>query len=277
MQEYKNLVNRVLTNGEDIKGRNGDTIQIVGDTFNHDMRTGFPCLTLRHLNHRLAITELRFFLQGKTNIEWLNERGNHFWDKFASKKGELGPVYGRQWLNFNEDCELGFWGDGSIEGRQLDWVLHELKKDQTSRRLLVSAWNPLKLDKMCLPPCHDSFQFISNGKDLDLVWRQRSCDIAVGLPWDMQLYGFLLSVVAVEVGMQPRWLIGQFGSLHLYKAHEGKMKDLMIRNPWIPPKFVYPIGVSNFLKRFTEEDEFSNVVGIVQYEPHEPMKFEVIP
>ena len=130
---------------------------------------------------------------------------------------------------------------------------------------------------MCLPPCHDSFQFLSNGKDLDLIWRQRSCDICVGLPWDILLYAFLLEVVAKEVEMEPRHLIGQFGSLHLYKQHLEKAKELLTREPKEAPLLSVPYLEKDYLKHFAESDMWSSKINLSHYQFNKKLFFEVIP
>lgn len=265
MEEYKRLARRVITFGDPIAGRNGGTSHLTGEVITHYMSHGFPCLTLRELNYRYAITELRGFLQGQTKSQWFQDRGNYFWKKFP---GEI--IYGKQWTAWD-------WVDSSGKGTfdQIRWVLNELKLNPTSRRLLVTAWNPVQINDFNLPPCHDSFQFISDGKWLDLVWRQRSCDIAVGLPWDMMLYGFLLSVVAKDMGMTPRMLVGQFGTLHLYDLHRQQFIEMIENEPKKLPSLY--IAEEMTFQSFRDDDESINLIGLVDYEAHDEDVFQVIP
>jgi thymidylate synthase len=211
-----------------------------------------------------ALIELRFFMQGLRDKRWLQERGNHFWDKWSSPPPhpthDLGPIYGVQWRNFN-----------GID--QLAGAIQTLKTEPLSRRMLVSAWNPNDIRFMALPPCHDSFQFLSNGKDLDLIWRQRSCDIVVGLPYDVLLYGLMLELVAKEVKMKPRWLIGQLGSVHIYEQNMQVALEMLDRVPKILPELKLPDYTMNEIIKL---DSAAGLVTLSKYEAHPAIKVEVV-
>lgn len=266
MQAYLDICNRVLSYGDEKVGRNGKTISLSGTEFRHNMKNGFPILTIREMSLKNALTELRFFIQGLRDRKWLKERGNNFWNKWSNPKSEdpedLGPIYGAQWRNFNGVDQL-------VE------VLTCLRNDPTSRRMLVSAWNPSELDSMALPPCHDSFQLISNGTHLDLVWRQRSCDIAVGLPYDIILYGLLLELIAVEVNMTPRWLVGHFGDTHVYESNLQKLVTVLERRPKILPELSIPMEESGLLD-FAASDTLANRITLRHYQAHPKVVFEVV-
>lgn len=282
MKEYLRIVNNVIEQGEEKVGRNGTTYSITGETFRHDMRKGFPILTIREMSLTNAITELRFFIQGFSHKSWLKERGNTFWNKWGNRNSQefldysktltpfeaakltddLGPIYGSQWRNFNSQ---------GID--QLKQVIETLKIAPQSRRLLVSAWNPAQLDDMALPPCHDSFQFISNGVNLDLIWRQRSCDVSVGLPYDILLYALLLQLTAQTVGMEPRFLVGQLGDTHIYDVNMPKLNMVRQRIPKILPELILP-NVN--IWEFAESDTLAELYNLTGYHPHAKCIFEVV-
>lgn len=292
MKNYLEIINKVFEYGESKIGRNGETISISGAEFRHDMRIGFPILTVREMNLGMAITELRFFIQGLTDKSWLQKRGNKFWDKWCNKNNldyaileiefgpstaarmvtDLGPIYGSQWRNFNGQMIEGEWGHKGPD--QLKEVIETLNTNPMSRRMLVSAWNPIDIEYMALPPCHDSFQLISNGKELDLIWRQRSCDIAIGLPYDILLYGLLLTLIAKEVKMTPRYLIGQLGDTHYYKVNEKKLNIIRQRDPKILPELIFNHKASIF--DWAESDELSVMWKLFPYAPHSKLFFEVV-
>jgi thymidylate synthase len=271
--------------GEEKIGRNGSTTSITGETFRHDMRKGFPILTIREMSLQNAITELRFFIQGFTHKSWLKERGNKFWNKWCNRQSEeyahniqyltpskaslitddLGPIYGSQWRSFG--------GIGGID--QLKGVIETLKVAPLSRRMLVSAWNPNEIESMALPPCHDSFQFISNGLDLDLIWRQRSCDVAVGLPYDILLYGLLLSLVSRHVGMVPRYLIGQLGDTHIYDVNLAQLESVAQRRPNILPELIFG-KLEKDLFAWVESDLCAEDWSLLNYNPHPKSVFQVV-
>ena len=284
MKSYLSVVDKVFKYGDIKVGRNGVTRSISGAEFSHDMREGFPILTLREMNLAMAVTELRFFIQGLSDKRWLQDRGCKFWDKWCNKRSleyieqlsrgkrleeaakatnDLGPIYGVQWRGFN-----------GID--QLQAVIDTLKTNPNSRRMLVSAWNPEEIEEMALPPCHDSFQFISNGVDLDIIWRQRSCDVAVGLPYDILLYALLLTLVAKEVGMQPRYLVGHLGDTHVYGVNEARLDVVRQRQTMLLPELTleWPEGMT--VNRWAMSNYDSDQWSLKNYEAHPKVFFEVV-
>lgn len=271
MKAYIDLVEDVL-HGETIVGRNGFTHQLHGLTIRHNMQKGFPCLTIRKLEWKHALTELRFFLLGMQDKSWLERRGNHFWSKFKAigtlDENDLGPIYGVQWRK---------WKNPGFPIDQFGEMITALKQNPTSRRLLVTSWNPSENLYMALPSCHDSFQFLSNGKYLDLIWRQRSVDVCVGLPWDMMLYGFMLELVAREVKLIPRQLIGQLGAVHIYAQHIPQITDIIRRSPLALPKLRIDVEEKYSLEDIIEADYLASEIYLTDYLAHPPCHFEVIP
>lgn len=266
MRVYKEIVSRILNEGEEKIGRNGKTLSITGAEFKHDMRKGFPILTIRQMSLKHSITELRFFIQGLQDVRWLQIRGCTFWDKWRSIKGDifnLGPIYGSQWRDWNE-CGID----------QLAETIKTLKLDPLNRRLLISAWNPDEIKNMALPPCHDSFQLISNGKHLDLIWRQRSCDVAIGLPYDILLYGLLLKLISRDCNLISRHLIGYLGDTHIYEAHFKLIDELMFRQPKILPELHFKDNEDIF--SWAASDIESQRWDLNGYTYHPKMKFEVV-
>jgi len=271
MKSYLNIVAQVLTTGDIKKSRNAVTRSVSGVQWKHDMREGFPALTCRKVHIRHAVTELRFFLKGLTNKRWLQLRGSKFWDEFGinedgeldKSSDELGPVYGAQWRRF----------DGYTD--QIFNLLSDIERNPTSRRMIVSAWNPNELDKMALPPCHYAFQVLINGENMDLIWIQRSVDLMIGLPWDIMLYGLLLEILADQFGYTPRYLIGQLGDVHIYENHEAGAIRLLERRPLALPK----LGIPNAMtwSDFLESDKLASKIDLIDYTSHPLMSFKLVP
>ena len=232
--QYKQLLGTVLHNGIDKSDRTGTgTKSVFGKQIRHDMSDGFPILTTKRVPFKTMVTELKWFLRGDTNIKYLLDNNCHIWDgdaykNFISKHpwgddketflesvqnreeykhwGELGPIYGKQWRDW----------DGKD---QLKELITNIKENPNSRRLMVSAWNVSELDKVVLPPCHYSYQcYVSEGK-LSLMWNQRSADLFLGVPFNISSYGLLLLLLCETTGLKPGILIGSFGDTHLYQNH----------------------------------------------------------
>ena len=277
MLSYLNLVEEVMKKGSVKKARNAETLSCSGMQWKHDMRDGFPILTVREMRLSLAVTELRFFLNGYTDKTWLQERGNHFWDEFGitdltgtvcatiergKEHTNLGPIYGAQWNSFNHI-------------NQLDILMSQLACDPGSRRMVVSAWNPEDMDIMALPPCHYAFQVLCNGPYMDLIWIQRSCDLLVGLPWDICLYGLLLEVLCLEFGYIPRYLVGQLGDAHIYEQHISQAKQLLVRPTFKLPKLMVPMDLD--YEKFKSSDELAKKITLDEYRCGEKMFIKVVP
>ena len=209
--EYRELLSEVLCYGSDKTDRTGTgTKSVFGRTICHDMSYGFPILTSKRISFNAARTELLWILNGRTDLKYLEDNGVSYWRADYERSGRtdetLGPVYGKQWRNFN-----------GID--QLKNLLYNIDNKPDSRRLIVNAWAPHELDDMALPPCHYAFQIYINNGVMDLMWQQRSADIFLGLPYDIAMYGLLLELLAKGSNLIPGKLIGQLGDCHLYNNH----------------------------------------------------------
>lgn len=222
-EEYRALVASVLHSGVPKKDRTGvGTKSLFGKQIIHDMNLGFPLLHIKKTSFDAAKTELLWILNGRTDLKYLEDNGVNYWraDYKRSNRADetLGPVHGYQWRNFN-----------GVD--QLYNLSKELKSNPNSRRLIVSAWNPADMKEMVLPPCHYGFQVYVRNNKLDLIWTQRSADVVLGLPYDIAMYGLLLSILALGHGYYPGKLIGQLGDCHIYNNHTDQAKTIMYRNP----------------------------------------------
>lgn len=235
-EEYIGLLSGILHGGKFKEDRTGTgTLSAFGRMIYHDMALGFPILTTKKINVNHVITELLWIVNGRTDLKYLHSHGVKYWDKDYARSGrsdgELGPVYGKQWRNF-------FGVD------QLTRLVTDIKKNPTSRRLLVSAWNPAELGDMVLPPCHYSFQIYCNDGKIDLMWQQRSVDVFLGLPYDISIYGLLLELLAKGCNLKAGRLIGSFGDCHLYKNHLSQAQTLLKRKKFKLPTLKLNKGIS---------------------------------
>ncbi|MDF2365964.1 thymidylate synthase [Sneathiella sp.] len=212
MQQYLDLLRTVRHQGAFKPDRTGvGTYSIFGHQMRFDLAKGFPVLTTKKLHLKSIIHELLWFLSGETNIRYLKENGVRIWDEWADENGDLGPVYGAQWRSW--PCPDG----GSID--QIANLIHQIKTNPNSRRLIVSAWNPAEVDNMALPPCHCLFQFyVADGK-LSCQLYQRSADVFLGVPFNIASYALLTMMVAQVCDMEPGEFIHSFGDTHLYANH----------------------------------------------------------
>jgi thymidylate synthase len=226
--EYLQLMREILNKGKDKQDRTGTgTKSVFGRMITHDMSLGFPLLTTKSVYFKAALTEVLWILQGRTDIKYLNDNGVKYWnpdyERSGRTDGTLGPVYGKQWRNFG--------------GRdQLQMLLKGIKLDPYGRRHMISAWNPIEMDDMALPPCHYGFQVYINDGQLDLMWNQRSADVFLGLPYDIAMYGLLLELLAKTFGYKPGKLIGSLGDCHLYNNHLSQASEQLSRKLSILPK-----------------------------------------
>lgn len=221
-EQYRGLLAEILQSGKNKEDRTGvGTLSKFGRTIEHNMKLGFPLLTIKRVSFQAAKTELLWILQGRTDLKYLEDNGVRYWraDYKRSKRTDetLGPVYGHQWRNFN-----------GID--QLYNLLLQLKINPSSRRLLVSAWNVADMKDMALPPCHYGFQCYVNKGVIDLIWTQRSVDVFLGLPYDIAMYGLLLQLLAKSNNLKAGRLIGQLGDCHIYKNHIEQAETIMYRN-----------------------------------------------
>jgi thymidylate synthase len=212
MQQYHDLLRLVLDQGFDRDDRTGTgTLSIFGHQMRFDLSDGFPVLTTKKLHLRSIIHELLWFLKGDTNIAYLKANGVSIWDEWADENGDLGPVYGAQWRSWPAP------GGGTID--QIANVVRQIETNPSSRRHIVSAWNPAEVDEMALPPCHCLFQFyVADGK-LSCQLYQRSADIFLGVPFNIASYALLTMMVAQVTGLKPGDFVHTLGDAHIYKNH----------------------------------------------------------
>jgi thymidylate synthase len=240
MKAYLDYLQYVLDNGVMTANRTGvNTLACSGYMLKHDMKDGFPLLTTKKMGIKNIASELEMFIKGIQDKRWLQERNNHIWDEWCNPKKvpygndeetkakmlaepDLGPIYGSQWVRFNGDEE---------KGNQLKTVIETIKKDPTCRRLVVSAWNPLQMDQMALPPCHVLFELLCYPEQgtMDILWFQRSCDSFLGVPYDLASYALLLTLICKETGYTPGCVYGMLGSCHIYENHFDVVKEQLTR------------------------------------------------
>ena len=229
MQQYLNLLNRILTEGTQKGDRTGTgTLSIFGHQMRFDLRDGFPLLTTKKLHLKSIIYELLWFLRGDTNVHYLQEHGVRIWNEWADENGELGPVYGHQWRSWPD------YKGGTID--QIKNVVDMIKHNPDSRRMLVTAWNPAEVDDMALPPCHCLFQFYVADGRLSLQLYQRSADSFLGVPFNIASYALLLQMIAQVTGLEAGEFIHTTGDTHLYLNHLEQAKLQLTREPRPLPK-----------------------------------------
>ena len=229
MQQYLNLLNRILTEGTQKGDRTGTgTLSIFGHQMRFDLRDGFPLLTTKKLHLKSIIYELLWFLRGDTNVRYLQEHGVRIWNEWADENGELGPVYGHQWRSWPD------YKGGTID--QIKNVVDMIKHNPNSRRMLVTAWNPAEVDDMALPPCHCLFQFYVADGRLSLQLYQRSADSFLGIPFNIASYALLLQMMAQVTGLEAGEFIHTTGDTHLYLNHLEQAKLQLTREPRPLPK-----------------------------------------
>lgn len=247
MKAYLDIVKKIMAEGVRKENRTGtDTISIAGVMFEHDMRLGFPLLTSKNVPFRIVASELEFFIKGITDKQWLLDNNNHIWDEWCSpdkvpyghdsvtqqkmkEERDLGPIYGWQWRNFGAKY-AAFDKPAIGQGKdQLASLIERMKKDPNDRRLLVSAWNPVDIPRMALPPCHYSFQVTVTEGRVNLMWNQRSVDVALGLPFNIASYAILLHLLALETGLKEGRLVGFLGDTHIYVDHLSGLEEQLKR------------------------------------------------
>lgn len=259
MQQYLDLLHHILENGVEKGDRTGTgTLSTFGYQMRFDLRQGFPLLTTKKLHVKSIIHELLWFLQGDTNVRYLQERGVRIWNEWADENGELGPVYGKQWRSWTG-------GDGRTVD-QIGEVVERIRRDPNSRRLIVSAWNVSEIEKMALPPCHVLFQFyVAQGK-LSCQLYQRSADVFLGVPFNIASYALLTMMMAQVCELEPGEFIHTFGDAHLYRNHLEQARLQLSRAPLpLPELKINPTPRSIFDFRF-EDFELLNY----QAHPHIP-------
>ena len=305
-EQYRGLLGTLLENSIEKEDRTGTgTLSVFGRQIRHNMQDGFPLLTTKKMAVKTMMTELKWFLKGDTNIKYLVDNSCNIWngdayknyetyaidnsygvdvlsmdefieqiktdDEFAEKWGELGPIYGKQWRDWDGRQERDGSYDMSLD--QIANLIFLLKRNPDSRRLMVNAWNVSELHEMTLPPCHYGFQvytrkttrqekIVNPGKyrAISLMWNQRSVDTFLGLPFNIASYAALLCLIAEEVNMVPDQLIGNLGDVHLYKNHEDQAREQLTRE-------IYDLPTIEFTNVNLLDGEFDYEIKDYKYHP----------
>jgi thymidylate synthase len=231
MQQYLEMMSHVLGQGTKKADRTGTgTLSVFGYQMRFDLARGFPLVTTKRVHTKSIFYELLWFLRGDTNVRWLQERGVTIWDEWADRQGELGPVYGKQWRSW-----------GTPDGRHVDQmarVVEQLRSDPDSRRIIVSAWNVGELEQMALAPCHTFFQFYVAEGRLSCQLYQRSCDVFLGVPFNIASYALLTHMIAQQCDLAPGEFIWTGGDCHLYLNHLEQARLQLSRQPHPLPGLV---------------------------------------
>ena len=266
MKQYLDLLKRITTEGIRKEDRTGTgTLSVFGHQMRFDLSEGFPLLTTKKLHLKSIIHELLWFLQGDTNVKYLQENGVRIWNEWADENGDLGPVYGKQWRAFETLDKNG----NRVVVDQIKEVINQIKTHPDSRRLLVCAWHPGQTDDMALPPCHTLFQFyIANGK-LSLQLYQRSADTFLGVPFNIASYALLLMMVAQVTGYEPGEFVHTTGDTHLYLNHLQQVEEQLSRTPRPLPHMVINLQVKDIFS--FQYDDFH----LTDYNPWPHIKAEV--
>lgn len=262
MRQFHQLMHHVLEHGAQKSDRTGTgTLSVFGYQMRFDLAEGFPLVTTKKLHLKSIIYELLWFLSGNTNNQWLKERGVSIWDEWAAPNGDLGPVYGYQWRSWP--------GPNGEHIDQIKEIIHTIKTNPDSRRIIVSAWNVADIPKMALAPCHAFFQFyVANGK-LSCQLYQRSADIFLGVPFNIASYALLTHMVAEQCNLQPGEFIWTGGDCHLYSNHLEQVKLQLSRTPYpLPSLKIHRKPESIFDYQFEDFE-------IVGYESHPHIKAPV--
>lgn len=250
---------RIMKDGVDKPNRTGvDTRGIFGYQMRFDLSKGFPLITTKKVHMKSVIHELIWFLKGSTNIKYLRENGVTIWDEWADKKGNLGPVYGKQWRDWV-----------AKDGKHIDQIaeaVEQIKNNPTNRRIIVSAWNVGEIDKMALPPCHLLFHFYVANEKLSCLMYQRSCDTFLGVPFNIASYSLLTMMMAQVTGLKPGDFVHVLGDVHIYKNHFKQVRQQLRRKPRKLPKMIINPNVKN-IDDFKYED-----FELIGYDPHPTIK-----
>ncbi|MBN1404118.1 MAG: thymidylate synthase [Opitutales bacterium] len=264
MKQYLDLLRHVLENGKLREDRTGTgTYSVFGAQARFDLRDGFPLLTTKKVHLKSIIYELLWFLQGNTNVRWLQEHGVSIWDEWADENGDLGPVYGAQWTGWKKP-------DGTSINQIADLV-DMIRNNPTSRRMIVSAWNPVDVPSMKLPPCHVMFQFYVDTKagELSCQLYQRSADIFLGVPFNIASYALLTMMLAQVTDLKAGEFVHTFGDLHLYTNHLEQAKLQLSREPRALPAMRINPDVKDIFG-FNYED-----FALENYDPHPAIRAKV--
>jgi len=262
MKQYLELLDHVLKHGIEKHDRTGTgTISVFGYQMRFDLEEGFPVLTTKKLHLKSIIHELLWFISGDTNIKYLQDNGVRIWNEWADADGNLGPVYGYQWRSWP-----------AADGRKIDQlteVINNIKQSPDSRRLIVSAWNVGEIHKMALPPCHVLFQFYVAGGRLSCQLYQRSCDIFLGVPFNIASYSMLTMMIARVTGLVPGEFIHTLGDAHIYLNHIDQVRLQLTREPYPLPRMEINPSVKD-ITGFRFED-----FKLTDYVAHPAIKGEI--
>ncbi len=262
MRPYLDLMRLVRERGQRKPDRTGTgTLSVFGHQLRFDLAAGFPLVTTKRVHLKSVIVELLWFLRGETNVRWLHEQGVTIWDEWADAQGELGPVYGRQWRAWP-----------TADGRHVDQiarVIEQLRSEPDSRRIIVSAWNVGELEKMALAPCHAFFQFYVADGRLSCQVYQRSCDVFLGVPFNIASYALLTHILAQQADLAVGELVWTGGDCHLYLNHLAQADMQLAREPRPLPTLALlrrPPDIAGY-----EYQDFQ----IIGYEPHASIRAPV--
>lgn len=282
MKQYLEILQKIVNEGVWKQNRTGiKTKSITGAMFEHDMKLGFPALTTKKLAFKTMAVELEGFIKGIYSKKWFQERGCHIWDSWCNpmkvpygndelskskmkEEDDLGRIYGVQWREWwklvgHEEYE-------KID--QFKMMIEKLKSNPLDRRNIVTAWNPLELDQMALVPCHYSFQVLSDGTNVDLLWNQRSNDFPLGNPFNIASYGLLLELIGKETGLIPNKLIGFLADVHIYENQYETVLEQLKREPLPLPK----LEIKNFTNIFHWTHE---QVSLIDYNHHPKLDYPI--
>ena len=261
MKQYLSLVKDVLSNGIERKNRTGiSAYSIFGRQMRFNLMKGFPLVTTKKIHIRSVIYELLWFLKGDTNIDFLKKNNVHIWDNWADSNGNIGHTYGKQWRKWE--------GDNGKSIDQINNVIHQIKENPTSRRLIVSAWNVADLHRMYLPPCHILFQFYVSQNRLSCHLYQRSADVFIGLPFNIASYALLTHLIAQQCDLEIGELIWTGGDIHIYKNHISQIKLQISRAPFPLPRVI--LEKRNSISAYQYEN-----IHIKDYQHHPYIKASV--
>lgn len=231
--QYLDLLQKIISTGDKRTGRNGDVFSLFGATLEHDLAEGFPLLTTKRMFWKGIVEELAWFLRGSTDVSELHKVGVHIWDgNTVARSFDAGPVYGFQWRHYDADyttCTADYQGKGTD---QIAAVIDLIKENPTSRRIILSAWNPRQQSDMCLPPCHIMYQFYVRGTHLDCQMYQRSADAFLGLPFNIASTALLTHLIAHETGLEAGKIRLVLGDVHVYEEHVDVAMAQVDRKPF---------------------------------------------
>ncbi len=259
MKQYLNLLEKILTEGEVRQDRTGTgTISLFGAQTRYNLREGFPLVTTKKVHLKSIIHEILWFLSGSTNTKYLEDNGVTIWREWADENGDLGPIYGKQWRDFN-----------GVD--QINWVIDEIKRNPYSRRLIVSAWNPVDVPKAALPPCHTMFQFYVDPVELTLSCQLycRSQDTLLGTPFNIASYALLTMMIAQVCGLTAGDFVHTIGDAHIYQNHLEQVREQLSREPRPLPKMTLNPDIMDI-----DDFKFSDFT-LSGYDPHPAIKAPV--